>query len=72
MAPSNPIECSKDGCAYSTPANTPTFELMLKALELHSFVCHPSANPNPIAAQQKPFTKLKLGCLPRPTFSLST
>ena len=39
MAPT-PIKCFLEGCEYSTPANCPDWDRMLKMLELHNAAAH--------------------------------
>ena len=40
MASPTPISCSHPDCEYSTPANIPSFELILKALDIHVKTAH--------------------------------
>ena len=40
MAPPPGIDCSDAECSYTTPANIPSYELILKALELHVKTAH--------------------------------
>ena len=40
MTPPIPMDCSNPDCEYSTPGNIPSFELILKALELHVRTAH--------------------------------
>ena len=40
MSPPQPIDCSDESCSYSTPANIPTYELIIKTLELHVKTVH--------------------------------
>ena len=42
MAPPPQMECSNEECEFSTPANIPSYELVLKALELHTMSVHSS------------------------------
>ena len=44
MAPPQPMQCSNDSCEYETPVNIPTYELVLKALELHVQSVHTRNN----------------------------
>ena len=65
MAPT-PIKCSLAGCDYSTPANCPDWDKMLKMLKLHNAAVH---NIAPVAGQGTASTP-RLEKLPRPSFSL--
>ena len=66
MAPPNPIQCSVPTCNFSTPENTPTWEMMTNLLKIHTDAVH-----RPPAAQVAPgATSAKLEKLPRPKFSL--
>ena len=67
MAP-NPITCSKDGCDFTTPVGIPNWELLLKALELHTAASHPQQVGH--AAPNQGNGSSKLEKLPRTTFSL--
>ena len=70
MAPA-PLKCFKEDCEWTTPANIPTWELILKALELHNFSCHPAANQGaPGNAAGVMDSKKMLEKLPRPDFNL--
>ena len=40
MTPPSPMQCSYLGCDYSTPTSIPTYEHLLKALELHVNSAH--------------------------------
>ena len=40
MSPPQPIECSDGSCSYSTPANIPTYDLIIKTLELYVKTVH--------------------------------
>ena len=44
MAPPQPMQCSSGSCEYETPVNIPTYELVLKALELHVQSVHTRNN----------------------------
>ena len=46
MSPPQPIDCSDESCIYSTPANIPTYELIIKALELHVKSVHQIQSPS--------------------------
>ena len=65
MAPT-PIKCSLEGCEYSTPANCPDWDRMLKMLELHNAAAH---NIAPVAGQGTASTP-RLEKHPQPSFSL--
>ena len=49
---------------FTTPLNLPTWDLILKSLELHNQACHSSNTTAPSHEKQK------LERLPRPTFDL--
>ena len=66
MAPPTPMECSNTGCEYVTPAGIPTWDLVLRVLELHTQQAHPA----PPAQPRTVSSSAKLEKLPRPTFSL--
>ena len=66
MAPPAPLKCQAPGCAYQTPAQTPTWEAMLTLLQLHDKNAHPVA----VAAPADPAAP-RLERLPRPVFSLN-
>ena len=66
MAPPPPMECSNDDCDFTTPAGVPTWELVLRTLELHTQQKH----PGPVTQQNSVPSAAKLEKLPRPTFSL--
>ena len=36
MAPPTPMHCSHESCDYVTPVNIPSYDLVLKALEIHN------------------------------------
>ena len=42
MAPPTPMDCSAPWCDYRTPDNTPTWDLVLRALEVHTSIVHSS------------------------------
>ena len=44
MAPPQPMQCSSGSCEYETPVNIPTYELVIKALELHVQSVHTRNN----------------------------
>ena len=64
MAPPTPLQCQSPGCDWSTPPNTPSWEMMVQLLQLHDKNVHPAATNN------SPSTT-KLERLPRPVFSLN-
>ena len=64
MAPI-PLQCSKVGCEFSTPANCPDWEKMVKLLELHT-----AAEHGPVPTQVRSAPGPKLETLPRPNFTL--
>ena len=69
MAPPNPIQCGNQACAYETPAGLPTWDHVLRAMELHNQQAHPA--PPAAAGPARPAAShAKLEKLPRPTFSL--
>ena len=41
MAPPEPLVCGAEGCQYSTPAHCPTWEQVIKVMELHVRQAHP-------------------------------
>ena len=68
MAPP-PLKCSFTDCEYSTPAGCPTWELMIKQLEVHSTAVHPP--PGGGGGGPRVTHNAKLESLPRPNFTLS-
>ena len=40
MSPPSSMSCSSGTCEFSTPANIPTYDLVIKALELHVLTVH--------------------------------
>ena len=40
MPPPNPMSCSYPECGYSTPVNIPSFELVIKSLDIHVRTAH--------------------------------
>ena len=40
MAPPAPVSCSVEGCAYVTPANVPTWDIIRDLLQMHSTSVH--------------------------------
>ena len=69
MAPPAPIQCSKDGCDFTTPAGCPTWELMVKMLETHVLAVHPP--PAIQGGGLRTSHNAKLESLSRPKFSLN-
>ena len=61
-----PADCSKTDCHWTTPAGIPTWDLVLKALEIHTNTQHAPAP----AVIPPPKSAAKLEKLPRPTFTL--
>ena len=63
MPSPNPMECSDSGCDYSTPVGIPTFELLIKALELHVKTAHTvsSSSQDKIKAERPKRPTVKLG-----------
>ena len=64
MAPPPQQVCSKEAYDFTMPLNLPTWDLILKSLELHNQACHSSNTTAPSHEKQK------LERLPRPTFNL--
>ena len=56
MAPPAEMVCSYPDCEFSTPSNIPTYELVLKSLELHIQTAHriPSQSNNVVPKVEKP------------------
>ena len=55
MTPPPTMPCSFPECEFATPASIPTYELVLKALELHVNTAHgPVSNAKPIVKVEKP------------------
>ena len=67
--PPNPIQCGNQDCDYGTPAGIPIWDLVLRAMELHTQQAHP-APPAPPGPARAASSHAKLEKLPRPTFSL--
>ena len=40
MSPPPPMLCSSEECSYETPSGIPTYELLMKALDLHIQAVH--------------------------------
>ena len=40
-----PLVCGVEGCQYSTPSNCPTWDNMIKLMELHVRQAHPAPGP---------------------------
>ena len=64
--PPAPIECTKEGCLWTTPQNCPDWDKMVKLLELHTIAEHSSGT---ISTAANAFNAPKLEKLPRPAFS---
>ena len=65
MAPPEPLVCGAEGCEYSTPPSCPTWEQLIKVMELHVRQAHPSPG------QQVPVVGgSKQERLPRPTLDI--
>ena len=47
MTPPLPMSCSSPNCVYETPANIPSYELVLKALDIHVQSAHSKLNETP-------------------------
>ena len=54
MAPPLPMQCSHPGCDYETPGSIPTYEYVLKALELHVNSAHPLGGRKDATKVEKP------------------
>ena len=65
--PPTPIECTKDGCSWTTPSNCPDWDKMVKLLELHTMAEHGSGT---VAHGSNSLNAPKLEKLPRPSFQL--
>ena len=68
MAPPARVECSAPGCAYITPENLPTYEILTTHLQLHTTTVHAAPAPAPGLAQQVPSAKVDKR--PRPDVAL--
>ena len=44
MTPPPPMQCSAENCTYTTPCNIPTYELVIKTLEIHTQTVHITRN----------------------------
>ena len=53
MTPPPQMPCSAEHCEYMTPANIPTYELVIKALEIHQNTVH-STRPDAAPKTEKP------------------
>ena len=54
MTPPPTMQCSSDGCDYETPGSIPTYELVIKTLELHVTAAHSSNNRASKIMTEKP------------------
>ena len=50
MAPPEPITCGAAGCDYSTPPTCPTWDQILKVMELHTRQAHPDPGQQQVPA----------------------
>ena len=48
------MQCSSDGCDYETPGIIPTYDLVIKTLELHVTAAHTSNNKASKIMTEKP------------------
>ena len=69
MVAPTPLECSVNGCDYTTPAGAPTWDLMATFLTTHTQGAHSGGGGQ--AAQNQTTNLSKLEKLPRPTFTLN-
>ena len=62
MPAPSPMECSFPECQFSTPQGVPTFELVIKALEIHVQTAHSQRNQGIQAKAERPTRpNVKLG-----------
>ena len=55
MTPPPPMQCSAEDCSYTTPSNIPTYELVIRALEIHTQTVHlPHTQPHGSTKTEKP------------------
>ena len=55
MTPQPPMQCSAEDCSYITPSNIPTYELVIRALEIHTQTVHlPHTQPHGSTKTEKP------------------
>ena len=54
MSPPQQMSCSNLGCEYVTPPSIPSYELVLKALDLHIRSAHSSNHSNDNVKIEKP------------------
>ena len=54
MTPPPTMPCSSPGCTFETPASIPTYEYVIKALELHVQSAHSLQNRNNQTKREKP------------------
>ena len=65
MAPPEPLVCAAEGCQYSTPPNIPTWDQLIKVMELHVRQAHPGpGQQGPVVGGN---TGSKQEKLPRPS-----
>ena len=66
--PPTSLNCTKEGCDWTTPVNCPDWEKMIKLLELHTMAEHGGngQNQNTGTGSGAPW----LEKLPRPSFTL--
>ena len=62
-----PLKCSMEGCDFSTPANTPTWELIRDFLQMHTSSEHKAA---PAGAHQEQAVRPKPAPVTRPEIDL--
>ena len=67
MPPPLPLSCSVDGCTFSTPTGTPTWEVMANILSTHSQAVHGGGGP---AHTNSTVPLQRLEKLPRLSFQL--
>ena len=66
MAPPAPLECSVEGCPYTTPPGAPTWDACITLLTTHAQSVHGGGG-----TQQGTPAGSKLEKLPRPVFTLN-
>ena len=54
MAPPTPMTCSAPGCEFVTPAAIPTYEYVIKALDLHVQSAHTGSSRALTPKTEKP------------------
>ena len=65
--PPTPLQCTKEGCPWTTPVNCPDWEKMIKMLELHTIAEHGNTSAS---SQNLGSAAPRLEKLPRPSFQL--